>query len=828
MSSLSWARVKPVLEKALSVSLPERTAVVAAECEGDEELRREVEEYLRYEGCAPSLLPATQWRALMPADDGPPPGRVGPWKILREIGRGGMGVVYLAERDDGEYRQTAALKLIRDSHYTEAFVDLFRRERQTLAQLNHPNIARMLDGGTTPDGRPYFAMEYVAGEPLNGYCRRCALPVDARLRLFLEICRAVSHAHRHLFIHRDLKPGNIFVTASGEPKLLDFGLAKLLDPGTDGQTTISAMPLFTPAYASPEQMRGQELTTASDVYSLGVILYELLAGRSPYKARGQSFVEVWTAVCEQTPEPPSAQRDGRRYPNAADLDSIVLMALRKEPEQRYPGADALSEDIERYLAGRPVRARQANAAYTLRRFVARHKWTVMGAAAALLGTCVSFGIILWEQQRAAWRFQQLRRFANSVVFELHDSIESLPGSTAARKLLVQRSLEYLRSLEASSGRDLGLKWELAEAYKRIGDAQGNPARANLGDSAGALDSYGRARGLLRQIMAADAGNLPARKTLTAIDGPSADILVSFGRSAEALALRREAVEGLRQIASRGPTPAARRALALSHYNLALGLNQVQDWPAASREWQETLRLYEDIARAQPDDPAMLRNVALCQKRLAAVLLQHDDFTSAIEHYRAAEQIDRARMAAEPESSEAKMDVSFDLSDLGLALRGARRFPESVVSYRGALALRREVAAADPGDYRAQLAVGRCLDRLAAAYESVGQIERAIESSREAASTLAAAQLHDPANQHIVRESGLALVRLGRLYQTRAAGRNGAQAVADWRGALAAYERASTLLRNLSSAMQLTPVEREAVQSIPESLRVCRSMLAPRP
>ena len=829
MSSLSWERVKPVLEKALSVAGPERAAVVAAECGGDDELRREVEAYLRYEGSMSSLLPTAQWRTLVPAGGGPPPDRVGPWKILREIGTGGMGVVYLAERDDGEYRQTAALKLIRDSHFTEAFVDLFRRERQTLAQLNHPNIARLLDGGTTAAGRPYLAMEYVEGKPLNEYCRSRDLPVDGRLRLFLEVCRAVSHAHRHLFIHRDLKPDNIFVTAGGEPKLLDFGLAKLLDPGTDRQNTMSAMPLFTPAYASPEQMRGEEMTTASDVYSLGVILYELLAGRSPYNAPSRSFVAVWTAVCEQTPQPPSAaERVVHRYRNAADLDAIVLMALRKEPERRYPGADALGEDVERYLAGRPVRARQANAAYRMRRFVARHKWTVMGAATALIGICVSVGMIVSEQRNAALRFQQLRRFANSVVFELHDSIEALPGSTSARKLLVQRSLEYLRSLEASSGRDLRLKWELAEAYKRIADAQGNPARANLGDSAGALDSYDRARGLLRQILAADAGNLPALNTLAALDGSSAGVLAECGKPADALALRREAVDTLRQVASRAPTPAARRALALSHYHLAIGLNEVRDWPAATREWQETLQLYEDIARSQPDDMAPARNVALCQKRLASVYLARDDFAQAIAHYQIAERIDRARLAAEPGNPEARMDLSFDLSDMGLALYGARRFPEAVTEYESALRLRREASAADPSDYRAQLTVGRSLDRLADAYESAGHIERAIESAREAAATLAAAQMHDPADQETLKEAALAFVHLGRFYRARAAGGNRAQAEADWRGAVAAFERASALSRELGGANQSTQAERESLQSIPGSLEFCRGKLAQRP
>jgi tetratricopeptide (TPR) repeat protein len=588
------------------------------------------------------------------------------------------------------------------------------------------------------------------------------------------------------------------------------------------------MPLFTPAYASPEQMRGDQLTTASDVYSLGVILYELLAGRSPYGARGQSFVEVWTAVCERTPEPPSsAGTVGHRYRNATDLDAIVLMALRKEPEQRYAGADALGEDLERYLAGMPVRARQGNATYYVRRFVARHKWAVLGGTAALIAVCVSAGVVVWEQRIAALRFEQLRRFANSVVFELHDAIEPLPGSTSARKLLVQRSLEYLRSLEASSGRDLRLKWELAEAYKRIADAQGNPGRANLGDGAGALDSYGRARGLLHQILAADPGNRPTLSTLAAIDRPSADILSDNGKPSDALVLRREAMDALRQLAARSPTPEARKALALSRYSLPISLNEIQNWPEATREWRETLRLYEEIARTQPGGMTLSRNVALCQKRLASVYFQRDDFAQAIVYYRAAERIDRARLAAEPRDPEAKMDLSFDLSDLGLALCSAGRYSEAVVEYESALELRRELAAEDSADYRAQSAVGRSLDRLAGAYELAGVIGRAIETSREATSRLAAVQMRYPANQGMTKETALAFEHLGKFYRARASSGKPARNHADWHDATAAFERASILFRDLGNAIPVTQTERETLQSIPGSLQECRTHLASR-
>lgn len=825
VTSLSWARVKPVLEKALSAPAEDRAGVVEAACQGDADLRREVEEYLRYETCAQGLLPLTEWSSSVAAEEEPPPSHIGPWRILREIGCGGMGVVYVAERDDGEYQQTAALKLVRDSRRTSGFVELFRHERQTLAQLNHPNIAHLLDGGTTAAGQPYYAMEYVEGEPLTEYCRNLALSVPSRIRLFLHVCDAVSHAHRHLFIHRDLKPGNILVTAGGEPKLLDFGLAKVLDPVRESDPTASAIPLLTPAYASPEQIRGEPLTTASDVYSLGVILYELVAGALPYKVQGQGPFQTWTAVCEEVPASPSAAAPVHgRYQNAPDLDSIVLKALRKEPEQRYASVDALASDLEFYLAGMPVSARQGSALYHLRRFVSRRRWAVLVATAALAGTCISLGAIFWEQRQAALRFQELRRFAHAVVFELHDSIEQLPGSTAARKLLVERSLEYLRSLEASSGKDLTLKWELAEAYKRIGDAQGNPEAANLGDSAGALDSYARARGLLHQITAADRGNVTALKTLAALDRAGAGILSASGRQRESLDLLRDAVDALRQIALRSPTPEIRKALALSHYNLALSLNQIQDWPAATREWQTTLGLFEDIARAQPGNANDRRNVALSHKRLAAVYLEQRQYSEAIAHYQAAEQIDRARLSGEPENSAAKMDLSFDLSDLGLAMLESHRYSEAVGHLEGALALRREAAAADPDDLRAQVSVGRSLDRLARAYELASQLDRAIETSREAASTMVAARRHDPANKDHLKDAGLTFLRLGFLCRARAAGRKGDLAAADWRSAQTAFERAAAMLNGLDGGVNLTEEDQQRIGSMTAALEDCRRRL----
>jgi serine/threonine protein kinase len=282
-------------------------------------------------------------------------------RLLREIGRGGMGAVYLAERADGQFDKRVAIKLIKRGMDTEAIVRRFHYERQILASLNHPNIARLFDGGTTEDGLPYFVMEYIEGEPLLDYCKRKGLDVEARLKLFLPVCSAVQHAHNNLIVHRDLKPSNILVTGDGDVKLLDFGIAKLLNANDASLSTLLGQRPMTPDYASPEQARGEQITTASDVYSLGVALYELLTGRRPYSLSELALPEAVRVICEQEVERPSVvssrSRDGlQRQRLSAELDNITLKAIRKEPQRRYASVEQFSEDIERYLAGLPVMA----------------------------------------------------------------------------------------------------------------------------------------------------------------------------------------------------------------------------------------------------------------------------------------------------------------------------------------------------------------------------------------------------------------------------------------------------------------------------------------
>ncbi len=422
MNNNRWREVERIFDETLEQPELDRAAFMAQACAGDDTLRHEVESLLAAHQQAGGFLVASAAKlssvnygtTAMSARQ-----RIGPYQLLREIAQGGMGVVWLAERADDQYRQQVAIKLIKAGASNADIAHRLRHERQILADLNHPNIARLLDGGTTESGQPYLVMEYIEGVPIDAYCQQQQLTLRARLQLFRQVCAAVQYAHQHLIIHRDLKPANILVTADGAPKLLDFGIAKLLQPNlADSHHTQSGLHPMTPAYASPEQMRGESLTTASDVYSLGVVLYELLTGRSPYQLTTNTFGELSRAICEQDPIKPSiavtqshSSNEERlpsslRTPHSAfrtlkgDLDSIVLMALRKEPRARYSSVEQFSEDIQRYLDGLPTLARKGTLAYRAVKYVRRYKVPVAAAALILLSLLGGIGATARQAQIA--------------------------------------------------------------------------------------------------------------------------------------------------------------------------------------------------------------------------------------------------------------------------------------------------------------------------------------------------------------------------------------------------------------------------------------------
>ncbi|HYE62732.1 MAG TPA: serine/threonine-protein kinase [Phycisphaerales bacterium] len=470
---------------------------------------------------------------------GPIPPQIGPYRVLGEIGRGGMGAVLRAVRDDDQLKKHVALKLIKKGLDTEDLLTRFRVEKQVLSSLNHPNIARVLDAGQTDDGRPYFVMEYIEGQPITDYCDTQQLTTQERLELFKKVCAAVHAAHQNLIVHRDIKPSNILVNAQGEPKLLDFGIAKLLNADLMGQAmaTLPGERLMTPEYASPEQVQGLPITTASDVYSLGVLLYEMLTGRQPYQLMSRLHDELVRVVCEVEPERPSTAvtrpaevitRDGttrtysadeiakRRAAPASrlkrtlsgDLDNVVLMAMRKSPRRRYASAQAFAEDLANHLEGRPVKARPETLGYLFAKFVQRNRVGV--AAAAVVALALSAGGLsaawYWGQareqetqriaaeQEAARRLVQLREFAATFVPELSRSVRRLEGATTAQLVLMSSAVQVLDKLagEELGGSDPELQARLAEGYRLLGNVRGGARSGNQQDLLEAAACYAKA------------------------------------------------------------------------------------------------------------------------------------------------------------------------------------------------------------------------------------------------------------------------------------------------------------------------------------------------
>ncbi len=460
---------------------------------------------------------------------------VGHYRIVREIGRGGMGAVFEAVREDGEFDQKAAVKLTNRNLFSDELIKRFRTERQILARLEHKNIVRLLDGGITANQIPYFVMEFVEGVSVTEFCAENNLGIDERLALFLQVCEAVSYAHRRLIVHRDLKPSNILVTKNGEVKLLDFGIAKILD--ADEQTQTANAPL-TPEYASPEQIKGETITTAADIYSLGVILYELLTEKSPAEIYGVERNDLLRGVCESEPIRPSLATRGQsnaktrseetnrksqianRKSLKGDLDNIILKSLQKEKEQRYASVEQFADDIKAYLQGLPVKAHPQSFAYRARKFVKRNRLAVSIASASVLLILAVAGIAVWQafvaqkqKQIAEQNFNQVRKIANSLILDYHDEIAKLEGSTKLREKLVTDALEYLDAISPEETDNAELLKEMAIAYRKIGTVQGMAYAANLGKTDEAVKNHEKSVALLEKAITLEPKNLSLKDEL---------------------------------------------------------------------------------------------------------------------------------------------------------------------------------------------------------------------------------------------------------------------------------------------------------------------------
>ena len=601
-----WRTVEELFHRALETPAADRATYLAAACGGDGDLKAVVERLLRDDARSDERLERWEEGALLPRHD-PLIGRdVGPYRLTSLVGIGGMGVVYRAERRDGVFEREVAVKLIRIELASPAFVRRFEAERRTLAALHHPNIAQLLDGGTTAEGRPYLVMEFVHGVPIDRWCDDRRASVEERLRLFVQVCRGVHYAHQNLVVHRDLKPANVLVGDDGVPKLLDFGVARLLAESaerTDGMTLTGA-PLVTPDYASPEQLLLGRVTTAMDVYSLGIVLYELLTGRRPFRSENLPPVEWQRAILERPPTRPSVaiaqQPASSRRRLRGDLDRIVLMALRKEPERRYGSAKELADDVEAHLAGRPVRARADSVGYLAAKFVQRNRIAVAAAAAVLVALVVGIVVSRRAEQRARTQAVHARIEADSFQRNGDFLLETLlasevdPARLEEQRRRVLAQAEHVRREHAgqdhlranlldSLGRVAQRLGALDDAEALLEEARAIRERAFGEDSlehALSLRSLGNLRrdrgepGAAAELFARALAVHRARSDETHTDVAAlatdlASCLRPLGRLDEAEALAREALELRRKDAS-DPLAAAESLVELGKIAAARG------------------------------------------------------------------------------------------------------------------------------------------------------------------------------------------------------------------------------------------------------------------
>jgi eukaryotic-like serine/threonine-protein kinase len=679
MTPERWQQVTDTLSHALELSSAGRAQYLSEIAKTDPELRSEVESLLgSHEKAGAGFLnmPAVQSLPDLTVEkksdrDTMLGRRLGAYQIVEQIGEGGMGAVYRAFRADDQYRKQVALKVIRGGEDSGFVVSRFRNERQILASLDHPNIARLLDGGTTDEGSPYFVMELIEGESLIRYCNHRQLSVSERLKLFLQVCSAVQFAHQHLIIHRDIKPGNILVTADGTPKLLDFGIAKILDseaaPG-QFEPTMTVVRLLTPGYASPEQIKGEVITTTTDVYSLGVVLYELLTGAHPHRVPGDTPQKIAKAVCEIEPRKPStiARKTGSQpkpendrastkkslvAENPAklckelsgDIDNIILMALRKEPQRRYVSVEQFAEDIRRHLADLPVVARKDTVGYRTSKFITRHKASVAAATIVAITLVAGLAITLYEahvarvqaaiareqKARAERRFNDVRKLANSLMFEIHDSIVDLPGATQARKLIVSRAQEYLDSLSQESNEDPSLQRELATAYDRVGDALGYSGAANLGDFAGASQNYAKALAIRESLGAANPADLTIQTELADEYFRVAGVLQSMGDFDGALKTLQRAQPFMQRVQAQPHDPKLEDRIAGLYFYTASVLEKKGDVSNALKNYRLGAAVREPIATDSPSSALFRAHLVADYNGIAKMLSLSGDIDDAI-------------------------------------------------------------------------------------------------------------------------------------------------------------------------------------------------------
>jgi tetratricopeptide (TPR) repeat protein len=824
-----FARVDDLFRQVLRLTGEERDRFLDERCGDDAELRQEMAALLHADGgtTGPLDQPPSFASSLI-ADARANPGvevelprRIGGYRIIQRIGTGGMGTVFEAEQENP--RRMVALKVISPGLVSRSMFRRFQFETEVLGRLQHPGIAQIYAAGTFDAGageQPYFAMELVDGTPLMQYAGEHELSMRKRLELLALLCDAVQHAHHRGVIHRDLKPANVLVTSSGQPKILDFGVARATDSDvqvTTLQTNIGQI-VGTVPYMSPEQAAGDAhaVDTRSDVYSLGVLGYELLTGRLPYDVRDKLLHEALRSIREDVPTPLST----RSRLLAGDVATIIGKALEKENDRRYQSAAALADDIRRFLRNEAISARPPSRVYQLRVFARRHKPLVaagaIAAAALVVATIVSIVFALSEAQqrtRAERRFEDVRSLANTFLFDVDAQLETLGGATPVRETIVSTALTYLDRLAEDVVDDPTLLDELADAYVRVGDIQGNPRLSNLGDTPSALASYRKSLGI-RQTLAALSSNdvsqlrrlaalherigtlqsylseplealveysralemtqsllamapdeLDTQRDLAKYHGMIGDIQRQMGRFEDALQSFQRELNGARAVAKRDPDQGrAQRAVSVACNDVGSVLSTLDRDDEALQHFEEGLAIRETLAAAAPEDVRAKRDLAISLNRLGNTHCAAKRFGEALELYRRSFANMETIATSDPSNVRAQGDLAVQHEKLGLALTGLNRADEALEEYQRGAAIWRRLSAADPDNTHAGSGVAVALDRCGDALRALGRIEDAIGSFNQSVSVVSAIIDVDP--HHALAQTVLCMVtyKLGEVYE----------------------------------------------------------------
>jgi non-specific serine/threonine protein kinase/serine/threonine-protein kinase len=792
MSPARWQQVKDVVGDALErADTAERAAFLARACADDTGLRREAESLLAasglsmLEGCAEDL------RLSSDESDAASGQRIGAYRVVRELGRGGMGAVYLAERADREFTKHVAIKLLKRGTDTDEVLRRFRSEREILARLEHPNIARLLDAGTTDDGLPYFVMEYVAGARVTDYCFAQHLSVAARLELFLKICSAVHFAHQNLVVHRDLKPANILITAEGEPKLLDFGIAKLLANESDAANmTLAEQQRFTPGYASPEQVRGEAITTATDIYSLGALLFHLLTGQSPHQfpIGTPSATELARVIAESDPPWASkvAPTSELRRELAGDLDTMLATALQKQPERRYSGVPAFADDLQRYLSGRPIKARPAAVAYRASKFVRRNRVAVVSATVVLLAGVAGLTVYVRQVRRVAFHaeqeaahFRDLRTLANLFIFKYQNGIAVLPGSTELRKELVKDALAYLNNLATRTGSgDPELLREVASGYKRIADVQGGVlidektgetvSGANLGDMAGALENYGKSLKIRAQLASLYPADTALQYELGQIHASLGFFNDSVARPADAAGYFRTAIQLLKPLAEKLPNDkAVRAALRTTYYRLATTLaveaSNLGDVPGAFEALGHGIPIGEALVADDSMNLAHRQGLAPLYSARGRLLMAESRAADALVEYRKALAMITTLVEERPGHPYFRAELAITQRNVAAALSASGAQADALEHYRTAVALFEQLMTEDPNDARLRRSAAYGIRDLGEAMAAAGERVAAQQNMERALAIFEELTARDPKLGVAMTQQAVTHLKLSRFF-----------------------------------------------------------------